>query len=384
MGPKDCPGLEDHTIKKTLQTYDRCDTSNPSDIGKQCIENMEMESLFGCKTHVDATSFDLRRFQLYCVLDKTLENARDPGELIWGWTVEVLKATNSAFSETRKHATDLTLGAHLLSTAMLFSLGVLEKPILCTSVPIKSIITNGYRIGSDSTEQAVITAQRNMLPDEIIHDKFHPFDEFIWLVDALPNHYPSIGQIVDRCRNLWVKQPEDIQFGYTFDKLTEDVEKLKDLAKLSYAVEFEDKKKAWSRHVKNLHKAEALGKLNADWIQYTRSIESSLAKIDETLTAIGSSKSLLEKHGWFDTPQAYEWAWFFLSKTMSPIRPTSPVAWARRILDEDPFDSKESAIKWILGRRLTLGRWLAIKLDQLDDEGLETFVKKCLQCFEAE
>lgn len=384
LGPSGCEGLEDHKIKKTLQIFDRCDTSNPSDTGKQFIENMEAESFFEQKVSVDPESFDAQRFELYKTLDGLLANATTPGKMISDWTVEVIKATRYAFSETRKHATDLTLGAHLLSTAMLFSLGVMEKPILCTSFPVKNKVNHGYHIGSDPTEQAVITVQRNMLPDEIIHDKFSPFDEFIWLVDALPNHEPSITEIIDRCRTFWVKQPEDIATGYNFDRLVGDVEKLKDLAKLSFAVELEDKKRAWSRHTRNLHKAEALGKLNLDWIAYLRSIESSLNQIEETLQAIGTSKSILEKHNWKETADGYEWAWFFLSKTMSPIRPTSPVTWARRILDEDPFDSRESAIKWILGRRLTLGRWLAIKMDQLDGLSLETFIRDCLQCFSLE
>lgn len=384
LGPKDCKGLEDHPIKKILQTYDRCDTSNPSDCGKQFTNNMEIETLFGRKTPVNPLLFDRFRLELYKKLSLLLKSSKSPLELVIGFAIEILKATKNAFSETRKHATDMTLGAHLLSTAMLFSLRIFEKPILCTSIPISSTIKHGYQIGADANERAIITVQRNMLPDEIIHDRFTPFDEFIWLSDALPNHNPPLAEIIDRCRTLWVKQPEDIETGYTFDKLIGDVEKLKDLAKLSYAVEFEDKKRAWSRHLKNLHKAEALGKLNQEWLEHTRSIEASLAKIDEVLTAVGSSKSILEKHHWKDVPEGFEWAWFFLSKTMSPIRPTSPVTWARRILDEDPYDSKESAIKWILGRRLTLGRWLAFKLDQVDDAGLEKFVRDCLQCFSVE
>lgn len=384
LGPSDCKGLEDHPIKKMLQMYDRCDTSNPADCGKQFVDNMEIETLFGSKIPVNPMLFDQTRLQLYKTLSLLLETAKSSSELVISFTYEILKATKHAFSETRKHATDMTLGAHLLSTAMLFSLGIFDKPILCTSIPSKEKSTNGYQIGNDGKEKAIITVQRNMLHDEIIHDRFTPFDEFIWLCDALPNHNPPISEIIDRCRIFWVKQPEDIEPYYTFDILTGDVEKLKDLAKLSYAVEFEDKKRAWIRHLKNLHKADALGKLNQEWIEHTRSIEASLAKIDEVLAAVGSSKSILEKHHWEDAPEGHQWAWFFLSKTMSPIRPTSPVTWARRILDEDPFDSKESAVKWILGRRLTLGRWLAFKLDQLDDEGLEKFVKSCLQCFEAE
>lgn len=381
LGPADCKGLEDHPVKKILQTYDRCDTSNPADCGKQFVDNMEIETLFGQKTTVIAKSFDNARLELYQTLNRQLESSQSPSELIISWTIEILKATKVAFSETRKHATDLTLGVHLLSTAMLFSLGIDEKPIFCTSVPIHQGHEHGFSIGNDGVEKAIITTQRNMLPDEIIHDSFTPFDEFIWLCDALPNNTPPLPEIIDRCRTAWVKQPEDIEPDYTFEKLINDVEKLKDLAKLSYAVEFEDKKRAWSRHLKNLHKAEALGKLNQDWIEHTRSIESSLVRIDEVLASVGSSKSILEKHHWNDAPEGFEWAWFFLSKTMSPIRPTSPVTWARRILDEDPFDSKESAIKWILGHRLTLGRWLAIKLDQLDDTNLEMFVRDCLQCF---
>lgn len=384
LGPADCKGLEDHPVKKILQTYDRCDTSNPADSGKQFTENMEIETLFGRRIPVNPLLFDKTRLELYKTLSLLLESSKSPSELVVSFTTEILKATKNAFSETRRHATDMTLGAHLLSTAMLFSLGIFEKPILCTSMPTGSQIKHGYQIGADANERAIISVQRNMLPDEIIHDRFTPFDELIWLLDALPSHNPLLPEIIDRCRSFWVKQPEDIEPDYTFDKLTGDVEKLKDLAKLSYAVEFEDKKRAWSRHLKNLHKAESLGKLNQEWIEHTRSIEVSLAKIDEVLAAIGSSKSILDKHNWKDAPEGYEWAWFFLSKTMSPIRPTSPVTWARRILDEDPYDSKESAIKWILGRRLTLGRWLALKLDQAGDAGLEMFVTDCLQCFEPE
>ena len=384
LGPADCKGLEDHPVKKMFQTYDRCDTSNPADCGKQLVDNMEIETLFGQKIAINPRSFDNARLELYKTLNNILKSVQSPSELIICWTVEIVKATRLAFSETRRHATDMTLGAHLLSTAMLFSLGIHGKPIFCISVPIKEEHEHGFSIGNDGIEKAIITAQRNMLPDEIIHDSFTPFDELIWLSDALPKHDPSLPEIIDRCRTAWVKQPEDIESGYTFEKLVDDVEKLKDLAKLSYAVEFEDKKRAWSRHLKNLHKAEDLGKLNQEWVEHTRSIEASLAKIDEVLKAVGSSKSILEKHHWKNAPEGFEWAWFFLSKTMSPIRPTSPVTWARRILDEDPFDSKESAIKWILGRRLTLGRWLAFKLDQVNDEGLEMFVRDCLQCFSKE
>lgn len=380
LGPDGCEGLEDHPIKKLLQTYDRCDTSNPADSGKQNACNMEMESFFGIKKKIDPLTFDAIRFNLYQKLDEALGSSKTPHQLILEWTTLILGATINAFCETRKFATDLTLGAHLLSTAILFSLGVGGKHILCTSIPVSEKFTNGFSIGEDGYERAILTTERNMLPDEIIHDRFIPFNEFIWLVDALPDHEPSLESILEKCRTSWVKQPEDIEPGYTFDKLTFDLDKLKDLAKLSYAQDLEEKRRSWGRHLKNLKKAEMLGKLDSEWTQHLKILESRLEEIEQVLSQIGSVSELLAKNGWGDCPEAYEWAWFFLSKTMSPIRPTSPVTWARRILEEDPCDSNESAVKWVLGRRLTLGRWLAIKLEQAQRDGtIADFVRECLQ-----
>lgn len=382
LGPTGCTGLEDHPIKKTLQTYDRCDTSNPSDSGKQHFEHMEMTDFFGKTKIIDVTTFDLRRVELYQKLNEVLVQSKSFNELASGWTFEVLKATKEAFCETRKHSTDLSLAAHLLSTAILFSLGIEEKSILCTTVPLDVHAQHGYVIGADKENKAVLTCTLNRVFDEIIYDKFEPFDEFIWLEDALPDFEPNIESIIEKCRTDWVKKPEDIEPGYTLNDLVGDIEKLKNLAKLSYAQEYEEKKLSWGRHLKNLKKAESLGKLNTEWVAYTESIEQSLNQIDELLAKTGSVENLLEENDWKDCPQAYEWAWFFLSKTMSPIRPTSPVTWARRILDEDPLDSTESALKWILGRRLTLGRWLAIQLSTItNDDELSKFVNDCLQSF---
>lgn len=379
LGPDGCRGLEDHPIKKHLQTFDRCDTSNPADSGKQFADDMEMVSLFGKTKRIDPATFDEIRLNLYKKLDEALESSTTPKELIISWTTLILEATANAFCETRKFATDLTLGAHLLSTAILFSLGIEEKHILCTSIPLSESFSNGYSIGNDGCERAVLTTMRNMLPDEVIHDRFTPFDEFIWLVDALPDNDPPIESILEICRTSWVKQPEDIEPGYTFDRLTTDLDKLKDLARLSYSEDLEGKRRSWGRHLKNLKKAESLGKLDDLWLAHLRMLESRLEEIELVLGQIGSVNELLIKNGWKDCPEAYEWAWFFLSKTMSPIRPTSPVTWARRILEEDPFDSKESAVKWVLGRRLTLGRWLAIKFEQAQEKGgIAGFVSECL------
>jgi hypothetical protein len=339
---------------------------------------MEMTFFSGETKIIDASSFDQKRCELYKILGKVLVESKTPKELLQNWTIEVLKATKEAFCETRKHSTDLTLGAHLLSTAILFSLGIEDKPILCTSMPASDPHQNGFAIGCDSSDKAILTCTRNGHRDEVIFDKFTPFDEFIWLEDALPDYNPNIGSIIDKCRSWWVKQPEDVEPGYTFEQLTSDINRLKNLAKLSYAQEFEEKKRAWGRHLKNLHKAESLGKLTTEYIEHTRYIEQKLEQVNEMLSQTGSVKELLKDNQWQDCHTAYEWAWFFLSKTMSPIRPTSPVTWARRILDEDPFDSKESAVKWVLGRRLTLGRWLSINLSNQDDEGIERFVRDCL------
>jgi hypothetical protein len=379
LGPTGCQGLEDHPIKKNLQTYDRCDTSNPSDNGKQNSEHMEMTDFFGKTKIIDISTFDGKRIDLYIKLNNALEKSSSFKDLAAKWTFEIIKATKDAFCETRKHSTDLTLAAHLLSTAILFSLGINEKTILCTTIPIDLSISHGYVIGCDKENKAVLTCTLNRVFDEIIYDKFEPFDEFIWLEDALPNYKPGLQSIIEKCRTDWVKQPEDIEPGYTLNDLIGDIEKLKNLAKLSYAQEFEEKRRSWGRHLKNLKKAESLSKLSAEWIAYAASIEQSLAEVDELLVKTGSVNNLLEENAWKDCPEAHEWAWFFLSKTMSPIRPTSPVTWARRILDEDPYDSTESALKWILGRRLTLGRWLAIQLATItNDEELSKFVSVCL------
>ena len=379
LGSTGCPGLEDHPIKKLLQTYDRCDTSNPSDNGKQRFEHMEMTDFYGNTKVIDVSTFDSKRIDLYQKLNAALEKSCTFKELVTGWAFEVTKSTREAFCETRKHSTDLTLAAHLLSTAILFSLGINEKSILCTTVPIELPISHGYAIGCDKQNKAVLTCTLNRVFDEIIYDKFEPFDEFIWLEDALPDFEPSLLSVIEKCRTDWVKQPEDIEPGYALNDLVGDIEKLKNLAKLSYAQEYEEKKRSWGRHLNNLKKAESLGKLTNEWIAYAASIEQSLRQIEELLAKTGSVKDLLEENGWKDCPEAYEWAWSFLSKTMSPIRPTSPVTWARRILDEDPFDSTESALKWILGRRLTLGRWLAIQLSTItNDDELLKFVNVCL------
>ncbi len=362
MGPKDCGGLEDHPLKKLLQAADRSDASNPSDKGKQYADNLWTVGLFGTKRKIDPYSYGQRRAKLYQRLDGALRKANDYRELEKFWLQIIEEETADVLSETRQHATDLVLSGHLKSAATLFSLLVQSpKVFMCDT---KNTIGNlaklaGLRnrvIAKDKHNIALLSAdERVCVKSGLV---LGPFDEIgRWLADAAPGVKPSPKLVAHICLLNWAKRPEEITEGYTMRRLVLDLRRFVNLALLEQSRILSWRRRGLARHLANLKKAHALGKLSAE-VEQTITVKSELLlSYDRFLKENGMPNEILSCNGWKDVEDAKQWAWDFLTLIMSPIRPTSPVDWAKRLFAQCKSPTKNEAVRWVLAKRFTLGRW---------------------------
>lgn len=362
LGPDGCSGLEDHQLKKLLQLADRSDASNPSDSGKQHADNLITVGLFGFIRKVNPYSYDIKRAQLYQKLNWALKNTKSYKELEASWLVIIESEADCVLSETRKHATDLVLSGHLKSTAILFSLYVQSQQILMCSC--KNTKENLYKItnpknriiAKDGHQIAYLSADAKASNNSSLI--LGPFDEVgKWLIDSVPKSPPCPKLVAKICFSSWAKYPGEIAPGYTMKRLILDLRRFVNLAVLEESRIVSLKKRGLSKHLTNLTGAKSKGKLPADLEQTIGVKSEQLNSYEEFLKKYGTPIEILSINGWQDVELAKQWAWDFLALIMSPIRPSSPVDWAKRLYAQCKTPSKREAIKWVLAKRFTLGRW---------------------------
>jgi len=372
-----CDGLEDNKLWKNLRKADRCDTSNPSEKGKQFSENLETIGIFGTKRLINPLLFQEKRLELYKRLSDSLTKSdNNILKLEFEWTEIVLEFGYNVLSETRHHATDLTLAGHMFATAILFSLLTQNEQLYAARVEntrenLESLknVTTSRIIGWDKNWIALVTVS----PEEFQEaSPFNQFDEVgVKLCEYIPDSKPSPIKILKLCRGQHVKKPEDISEGYTMKKLTNDLFKLTELARLERSQSIETRIGGLKRHISNLKKALILGKLSSELKSDMNKKIDILTGMSTELSTQGSTRTILKRNNWRDSSHAYEWAWELLSKIMSPIRPTSPASWAKRVIDDNPNPGEREAIKWVLGRQFTLGRWFCTMIESAVIKGEE-------------
>lgn len=370
LGDKaNCDGMEGNPLWINLRMADRCDISNPSDKGKQYADDIKTIGLLGSSRKLDPFSFRVKRISLYQKLDDSLarHNGNIPRIEI-EWTRIILTHLDGVLSETRYNATDLTLAGHSLATGTLFSLLIQSDQLYVTR--IRNSKVNLHRLWNDTSKRIIgcddnwivlMSTQSNESSNAI---PFHQFDEVGESIERMvPDAEPSPEFIQDTAHKQWVKYPDDIEEGYTISQLVKDIARLTELAKLEKAQSIQTRMGGLRRHICNLEKALALGKLSEEMKVNLSEKKRILESMDDQIERHGSVQTILHRNDWRDSSHAYEWAWELLSRIMSPIRPTSPAGWARRILEEGEELTEDVVIRWILGKRLTLGRWFCALLE---------------------
>ncbi len=362
LGPKDCGGLEEHHLKRLLQVADRSDASNPSDKGKQCADNLWTVGLFGTRRKIDPHTYGQRRAKLYQKLDDALRKANDYAELERFWLQIIEEETADVLSETRQHATDLVLSGHLKSTAVLFSLFVQSPKVFMCSA--KNTIDNLAKL-ANSKNRVIAKDKRNIAFLSVDEGAcansglvLGPFDEIgQWLADEVPRAKPSPKLVAHICLSSWAKRPEEIAEGYNMRRLVLDLKRFVNLVLLEQSRTLSWRRRGLARHIANLKKAQALRKLSAD-VEQTITVKSELLlSYDRFLKENGTPNEILSCNGWKDVEDAKQWAWDFLTLIMSPIRPSSPVDWSKRLFAQCKSPTKNEAVRWVLAKRFTLGRW---------------------------
>jgi hypothetical protein len=361
--------MEGNPLWIKLRIADRFDTSNPSDKGKQYADNLKTIGLFGSNRRLNPSSYRDKRVSLYEKLNESLEgNEDDIQRLEIEWIDIVLSVFDDVLSETRHHATDLTLAGHSLATAIVFSLLAQSDNLYIsrtrnTKANHNSLLNDPSKriIGCDDNWIVIMIAGASESSDAI---HFNQFDEVGESIGRMaPDIKPSAIDIQNKAHKQWVKKPSDIYEGYTKKKLIQDISRLTELAKLEKIQSIETRINGLRRHISNLEQALSLKKLNeemeANLYEKRQILESMVDKIEK----MGTFESILSRNKWEDSSHAYEWSWELLSRVMSPIRPTSPSGWARRILGERTKVSEEIVVRWILEKRLTLGRWFSSLLE---------------------
>lgn len=380
-----CSYVEEHTLKKFLHLSDCLDTSNPSDKGKQFLDDIKYSDFFGHEYPLKYENFSLFREKLYKEISILMSERKSFKDI----AKTVKKYLSEGICETRKWAHDIDLYSHGKSVSLYLRIillnyladGIVAKNSEDIIFKILKIHTKSqeelYRIsGRIEREFFAIPVYKDIYealffvyscfdPCNLKGIKFelsHEINASMSLDEIIgQNNFSGKGISLDLkacfeyARNFYVKIPEDIKDNYHMEDLIRDIKACVDYGTYCDVIKTEGKRDSLLRHVNNIKK----GQDNNKFSYY----KEKLIKIQEEIDLTGNSDSFAEKYGWKDKSDGAAKIWEFLSIVLSSIRPHDPLGLVKLWGKKHKIINEKAVTDLVLRKQITAGRLFSLIRD---------------------
>ena len=405
-------GMADHPLTEILQSADRLESSNPSDLRKQSLLTVKRSDFFGLEYPLHPHRFSGYREKIYGAVARIFCRDRLSVHAKISRASAVLSEYLSrGLSETRKRAHDIDIFSHSHATAVymkliltdLLSSGasrgsaqwceLLMEPhyralevkageeaarraisLLEYEHPCGALIWDApgrlcFFVGASVSEERIRDAGISLfilsapmfsgLPlrgdDSFVFQSPEPLPHTVFL---------NLKQCAALAGKLSITEPEEIEEGMTVEKLIIGLEQTLAYPDFCTMLALLRKKRSLSKHISHMEK----GLMHSSDQGLRKALDSARRRMEETERLEKELSYVERKAGewdWRCRSDAAETVWSFLSRVLSPVRPPHMAQlarkWKKYTAQGMGFDELAEAL--ILSKQINLSRLFSLQSD---------------------